>query len=96
MPKKSRDELLKSIESLSLDDDSKIQLMEDVTDSIDRTEEIDSLKSENESLKKDIELWKEKYKDRFMSNEELKEIKEVEVEEPKKEELKKYIDVKEI
>ena len=96
MPKKSRDELLKSIEGLSLDDDSKIQLMEDVTDSIDRTEEIDSLKSENESLKKDIELWKEKYKDRFMSNEELKEIKEVEVEEPKKEELKKYIDVKEI
>ena len=97
MPKKSKDELLSSVDSLNLDDDSKIALMEDIADSIeDNSEERESLKSQIESLTKDVEIWKEKYKDRFMSKEEIKEIKEEEPEEPEKEEEKEYIDVKEI
>lgn len=97
MPKKSKDELLSAIDSMNLDDDSKIALMEDIADSIEgNSEELESIKSELESAKKDVEIWKEKYKDRFMSKEEIKEIKEEEPEEPEKEEEKEYIDVKEI
>ena len=98
MSKKSKDELMTQIENLSIDDDSKIALMEDVSDSIaeNDTSEIDSLKKENESLLKDIEAWKGKYKDRFMNPEELKEIKDEKIEEPEKEEQKEYIDIKEI
>lgn len=97
MPKKSKDELLSSVDSLNLDDDSKIALMEDIADSIeDTSKELESLNSQIESLTKDVEIWKEKYKDRFMSKEEIKEIKEEEPEEPEKEEEKEYIDVKEI
>lgn len=96
MAKKSKDELLNTIDGLNLSDDEKIALMEDITDSlVDNSGEIDSLKSEIESLKK-------KYIDRFMGRDEESETKEEtkeeepEVEEPEVEEEKEIIDVKEI
>lgn len=95
MAKKSKDELLNTIDGLNLSDDEKIALMEDITDSlVDNSGEIDALKSEIESLKK-------KYIDRFMGRDEETETKEEtkeepEVEEPEVEEEKEIIDVKEI
>ena len=98
MPKMTKDELISKIDSLQLDDDTKLELMENISDSIDENDnsEVEKLKKENESLTKDVELWREKYKDRFMNKEEVKEIKEEKFEEPEEKEEKKYIDVKEI
>ena len=98
MSKKTKDELITKIDSLQIDDDSKLELMEDISDSIEENgnSEVEKLKKENESLTKDVELWREKYKDRFMNKEEIKEIKEEKFEEPEEKEEKKYIDVKEI
>lgn len=95
--KKSKDDLIKSVESLEgLSDDSKIKLMEDLDDSIeDMSKTVDSLNSKIESLNKDVEIWKEKYKDRFLNSEEIVEKKE-ELEEPEPEEIKERIDIKEI
>lgn len=97
--KKSKDELLSTIDSLPLSDDEKIALMEDITDSlVDNSAEIESLKAELESQKK-------KYIDRFMGRDEEVKTEEVteekieeepEVEEPEVEEEKEKIDVKEI
>lgn len=95
MAKKSKDELLNTIDGLNLSDDEKIALMEDITDSlVDNSGEIDALKSEIESLKK-------KYIDRFMGRDEEVETKEEtkeepEAQEPEVEEEKEIIDVKEI
>lgn len=81
---------------LSLDDDTIIEMSEDVADSIvvpdGESEEIATLKAENEKLSADYADLKERYKNRFLSSDEKIEEKE-EIEEPKEEEI---IDVKEI
>ena len=86
MAKLSVEELNNKINSLEIDDDVKIELLEDVTDSFtnDNSEELDKIKSELFDLK-------EKYKQRFLSSDEKKEEK-------KDDELeeKEVIDVKEI
>lgn len=84
----SKEDLITKINELELDDTKKIELMEDVTDSMIEpdTKELDDLKSKYDDLQN-------KYKERFMSGNEIpkeKEEKEEELEE------KKYIDVKEI
>lgn len=86
MAKLSVEELNNKINSLEIDDDVKIELLEDVTDSFtnDNLEELDKIKSELVDLK-------EKYKQRFLSSDEKKEEKkDDEFEE------KEIIDVKEI
>lgn len=80
------------------DDDSKIEFMEDVTDSIvedssDKDEEIKKLKEENERLSSEVSDIKTKYKERFLTSEEKIEDKKEESEEP---EEKTVIDIKEI
>ena len=81
---------------LSLDDDTIIEMSEDVADSIvvpeGENEEIATLKAENEKLSADYADLKERYKNRFLSSDEKIDEKE-EIEEPKEEEI---IDVKEI
>ena len=77
------------------DDDSKIEFMEDVTDSMvedssDKDEEIKKLKEENERLNSEVSDIKTKYKERFLTSENKSEEKEEEPEE------KTVIDVKEI
>ena len=86
------------------DDDSKIEFMEDVTDSMveessDKDEEIKKLKEENERLTSEVSDIKTKYKERFLTSENKSEEKieenksEEKIEEP---EEKTVIDIKEI
>ena len=81
------------------DDDSKIEFMEDVTDSMaeessDKDEEIKKLKEENERLTSEVSDIKTKYKERFLTSENKSEEKiEEKTEEP---EEKTVIDIKEI
>lgn len=81
------------------DDDSKIEFMEDVTDSMveessDKDDEIKKLKEENERLTSEVSDIKTKYKERFLTSENKSEEKiEEKIEEP---EEKTVIDIKEI
>ena len=95
MAKYSAEELSSRINELELDDDVKISLMEDITDSVtpDESEELAGLKAEIEKAHADYEELKEKYKARFLKavdTEEEKEVKDEELEE------KEVIDVKEL
>ena len=95
MAKYSAEELSSRINDLELDDEVKISLMEDITDSVspDESEELAGIKAELEKAKADYEELKEKYKARF--------LKAVESDEEEKEdtedlEEKEVIDVKEL
>ena len=96
MAKYSAEDLSSRINELELDDEVKISLMEDITDSVspDESEELAALKSELEKAKADYEELKEKYKARFLKAVESEEVKE-EVEDEDLEE-KEVIDIKEI
>lgn len=96
MAKYSAEELSSRLNELELDDEVKISLMEDITDSVspDESEELAGLKSELEKVKADYEELKEKYKARFLKAVESEEVKE-EVEDEDLEE-KEVIDIKEI
>ena len=93
MAKYSAEELSSRVNELELDDDVKISLMEDITDSVspDESEELAGVKSELEKAKADYEELKEKYKARF-----LKAVESEEKEEPEELEEKEVIDVKEL
>ena len=97
MAKFSAEELSSRVNDLELDDDVKISLMEDITDSIspDESEELESLKAEYEDLKAEYEDLKAKYKERFLKASEDEEVKE-EVKEDEDLEEKEVIDIKEI
>lgn len=71
MAKLTKDELIQKIDSLSLTDDEKISLMEDISDSFEVVDnsELDSVKSELEKALSDVEDLKAKYKARFLSGE---------------------------
>lgn len=95
MAKYSAEELSSRINELDLDDDVKISLMEDITDSVspDESEELAGIKAELEKKAAELEELKEKYKARF--------LKAVESDEEEKEdtedlEEKEVIDVKEL
>ena len=76
MAKYSSSDLNKRIDELEIDEELKVSLMEDITDSIvDESAEIEKLKAEIEKLKADVEeksrLYDEllgKYKSRFMDS----------------------------
>ena len=99
MAKLSKDELLTKITERIEDEDLSIELMEDISDSIDF--DSDAMKSEYESKITELEMaledLKKKYKERFLKGESdiVEEIKE---DEEKPEELKEeeVIDVEEI
>lgn len=93
MAKLTREELSARIDGLEIDEDVKISLMEDISDSIssEESEELASLRAEIETKATEIEDLKRKYKERFMSAVEDKE--EVYEETPEVEE-KEVIDVK--
>lgn len=94
MARLSKEELINRINDLPLEDEMKISLMEDVTDSVDgevitaeekvKIDGYDDIKFKYEELVK-------KYKDRFVSSE-----TETIIEEPKTVEEKEFIDIKEI
>lgn len=87
------EELNNKINALDLDDDSKISLMEDLSDSFSNDEEINNLRSQLDKVNTDFIDLKEKYKQRFMSAVDSK--KDI-IEEPKALEEKEVIDIKEI
>ena len=102
MPKLTKEEIIKKYteeKEYFPDDDSKIEFMEDITDSIvedssDKDEEIKKLKEENERLASEVSDIKTKYKERFLTSENKSEEKiEEKNEEP---EEKTVIDIKEI
>lgn len=88
--KLSKEELISKINGLEIDDNVKIELMEDVTDSMEVTPEIDN--TELEEIKTKYEELKTKYKERFLKGEEKNE------EDEEKEELQEeeVINIKEI
>ena len=94
MAKLSNDELLKKITEKITDEDLVIELMEDISDSLDVSteEEKKVLEDKITELELKLEDLKTKYKERFLKGNDLEE-KEIEIEEPKEEEV---IDIKEI
>ena len=95
--KLSKEELKKKIDEVVTDEDVKISLLEDMEDSMTEVEsegetvtkeEYDKVVSERDEIK-------QKYKDRFLSGEETKEVEE-EKEEKGLEEEGEVIDIKEI
>ena len=94
MAKLSKDELLKKITEKVTDEDLVIELMEDISDSLDVSyeEEKKVLEDKINELELKLEDLKTKYKERFLKGEVIEEVKD-EIEEPKEEEV---IDVKEI
>ena len=90
--KLSKDELISKINGLEIDDNVKIELMEDVTDSMEVAPEVDN--SEIERLKAENEDLRAKYKERFLKSDDKEDKEEkVDDEEMKEEEV---VDVKEI
>jgi len=96
MAKYSAEELSSRVNDLELDDEVKISLMEDITDSVspDESEELAGLKAELEKKSIELDELKEKYKARFLKAVESEDVKE----EVKDEDLeeKEVIDIKEI
>jgi len=91
MARLGKDEFNKKYSEKINDDDLLIELMEDATDSFDNESELNSLKAELEQKNKEYEDLKAKYKERFLSSDEL----------PKKEVIediqeKEYVDIREI
>ena len=88
MAKKSASELSEYINGLELDDEVKIALMEDVTDSIspEENEELNRLKDEVNEYKEKYEEVKAKYKERFYTA----------VESDKKEDIQEELEEKEV
>lgn len=94
MARLSKDELLKKITEKITDEDLVIELMEDISDSLDVSYEDEKkvLEDKINELELKLEDLKTKYKERFLKGEVIEEVKD-EIEEPKEEEV---IDVKEI
>lgn len=90
--KLSKDELKQKIDTLAIDDEVKITLLEDIEDSfveaVDNSEELQELNAKYEELK-------EKYKNRFLKGEEKEEKEDTEekVEELKEEDIVEEEDI---
>lgn len=98
--KLSKEELLQKINDKVMDEDVKIELLEDITDSFEISDAEEKTSDAEERVAELEEKYKnlqEKYKERFLSGEEKEEVEEKEEKEDT-EELKEeeYIDVKEI
>ena len=86
--KLSKEDLKKKVNEMSIDDETKIELLEDIEDSF----EVEGDNTELEEIKTKYEELKEKYKARFLDsysdskedeeqNEELEEVEEVDIKE---------------
>lgn len=93
MARISAEEINARINDLAIDDDVKISLMEDVSDSINESEELANLRNEVEQVNKNYLDLKEKYKSRFLNSVESDEDKSDDTDGYKESEV---IDIKEI
>ena len=91
MAKISKDELISKINEKVTDEDVKIELMEDVTDSFDG--EDNSLQEEVDRLNEEVASLKEKYKERFLKSDDVEKKDKIKEDDDDEE---KVIDVKEI
>ena len=90
MARLTKDELLSKITEKIDNEDLALELLEDVSDSIEETGEINRLTEELNKVTNDYTDLKQKYKDRFMTN--VTPVCTPEIEEP----AKNYIDIREI
>lgn len=92
--KLSKDELKQKIVEKITDEDTQIELLEDIEDSmdiVDNSVEVETLKAENEDLKTKYDDIKTKYKNRFLGTE--KKESEEKIDEPKEEEKVEEVDI---
>lgn len=97
MAKLSKEELIKKVSEKVMDEDVQIELMEDITDSME-TETVDTSSEDKErisELETQVKELKQKYKERFLKGFDEKEEKEDEDEDVELKE-KEVIDIKEI
>lgn len=100
MSKLSSDEIIKKYteeKKVFSDDDSAIEFMEDISDSLvkddSKDEEIKQLQEENSRLQEKVDEVTSKYKERFLSGDEMRKPEEEKQREP---EIRNFIDIKEI
>lgn len=94
MAKLSKEELIKKVSEKVMDEDVQIELMEDITDSME-VENVDTSsedKTRIEELETQVKELKQKYKDRFLKGSDEKDNEDEDVELKEKE----VIDIKEI
>ena len=91
--KLSKEELLQKINEKVMDEDVKIELLEDITDSFEVSDAEPKEDERVKELEEKYALLQEKYKERFLKGEEKEDDEEKEDEEVKEEEV---IDVQEI
>lgn len=97
MPKFSREELSSRINDLDIEEQIKMALIEDITDSIvDESEELANVKAELDASKNEYNDLYEKYKARFMGKQSEEPPKVDEKEDIEEDEEEKVIDIKEI
>lgn len=91
--KLSKYELKQKIVEKITDEDTQIELLEDIEDSMDIVDnsEVEALKVENEDLKTKYDDIKTKYKNRFLGTE--KKETEEKIDEPKEEEKVEEVDI---
>lgn len=90
--KLSKEDLIKKINEKAIDEDIKVELIEDVSDSFEVAEVVEDKTEELEEMTRKYEELREKYKERFLSGSDVEEEKQ-EDEGLKEEEV---VDVKEI
>ena len=90
--KLSKEELIKKVNEKVMDEDVKVELMEDITDSFDTEEKTEVEDERVKELEEKYDNLLQKYKERFLSSDKEPE-KEEEYEEAEEE---KIVDIKEI
>lgn len=93
--KLSKEDLVKKVNDKVMDEDVKIELMEDITDSFEENTTNEDTQRITE-LEEKYKILQEKYKERFLKGEEKKEDEDKEKEDDEELEEKEVIDVKEI
>ena len=95
MTKLSKDEIITKIEDkLGDNEELKIELMEDITDSFNEDKsELKEMETKFEDMKSKYEDLQAKYKERFMHP---SKVEEIEVKDPYNENVKEVIDIREI
>ena len=88
--KLSKDDLIKKINDKVMDEDVKIELMEDITDSFEEGSTSEEDTQRITEIEEKYKTLQEKYKERFLQGEEEEEEDDEELEE------KKIVDIKEI
>ena len=92
--KLNKEELINKINEKVMDEDVKIELMEDITDSFEEVAEAPKEDERVAELEEKYKILQEKYKERFLSGAEVEDKTEDKEEEELKEE--EVIDIKEI